>query len=121
MRLPTVAMPQPIATTLPPTAIPFLTTVAVANPLQQPPRQVAQNAPTALSAVAEEAADRNALWAEVEDRQRTTVNGQRRRRSLTTDNRQRTTDLPSGVMLLTMATDDGLCFAIDVTPLTVQR
>ena len=70
MLLPTVAMPQPIAKILPPTATPFLTTVAVANPLQQPPRQVAQNAPTALSAVVEEAADRNALWAGVEDRQR---------------------------------------------------
>ena len=70
MLLPTVVMPQPIAKILPPTAIPFLTTVAIANPLQQPPRQVAQNAPTALSAVVEEAADRNALWAGVEDRQR---------------------------------------------------
>ena len=96
MLLPTVEMPQPIATILQPTAIPFLTTVAVANPLQQPPRQVAQNAPTALSAVVEEAADRNALWAEVVraeegDRKRATV-----RRSLSTeeakpDNRQRTT------------------------------
>ena len=99
MLLPTVVMPQPIAKILPPTAIPFLTTVAVANP-QQPPRQVAQNAPTALSAVVVEAADRNALWAEVEDRQQTTeeakpVNGQQ-------------------------TTDNGLCLSI-VTALTVQR
>ena len=76
MLLPTVAMPQPIAKILPPTAIPFLTTVAIANP-QPPQHQVALNAPTALSAVVEEAADRNALWVGVEDRQQTTDNGQR--------------------------------------------